>query len=423
MNEEIRIEKLVHGGQGLGTLPNGKRAFVWGALPGETVQAKIIRKKSGYVEAIAEEVVIASGKRVKPEEPDAYLSTSPWQILAADAEARAKQAILKELYVGEKLEVTWKPFVQQEKRYGYRNKMEYNFWWDNETGSVRLALHRRGSHMKLPMDGSVLASDAINEAGEKLVEFINIHSIQARSLKSVILRSQADNRVGAVLYVTDKQVADIPWQELGMYSFTLYYSNPKSPASVPTEQLCHYGADFLSDSVRGSEFRYSTEGFFQINLPIYEQVLKDIAQHIPTGSLVVDMYAGVGSIGMSMQFERLVSVELDPASSAQALDNAKNHSNVEVVLSESEKALDYITFDAVILLDPPRAGLHKKVVERLLQERPSTVIYLSCNPATQARDVAELVRGGYRIVSAQGYNFFPATPHIESLLVLRSTVD
>ena len=175
MNEEIKLEKLVHGGQALGTLANGKRAFVWNGLPGETVRAKIIRKKSGYVDAIAEEIIVTSPERIDPLEPEAFLSTSPWQILDYNKESEAKQTILAELFAGEKLAVEWAPFVQLEQRYGYRNKMEYNFWWVNETESVSLALHRRGSHIKLPLKGSVLASDAINQLDRKSTRLNSSH--------------------------------------------------------------------------------------------------------------------------------------------------------------------------------------------------------------------------------------------------------
>lgn len=415
--ETIHIEKLVHGGQGLGKLESGKRAFVWNALPGETVEANIIRKKSGYVDAIAEEITIASPDRIEPLEPEAFMSTSPWQIMNTDAEAKAKQAILEELFTHEKLDISWDSFVQGEQRFGYRNKMEYNFWWDNETNKVSLALHRRGSHMKLPMTSSALASGAINDVGKSLVEFINSCDVQARSLKSAVLRSTADGKTAVVLYIVDKEVAQLEWSRVGADSITVYYSNPKSPASVPTELLVHLGLEYLTDNIAGHEYRYSPEGFFQINLPVYSQAIEAMARWVHAGSKVVDMYAGVGSIGMSLPHASLISVELDPASSAQANLNAGE--NTEVILSESEKALGYIATDAVVILDPPRAGLHKKVVERLLEVTPIAVVYLSCNPATQARDVSLLLaQGQYKVVCARGYNFFPATPHIESLLVL-----
>jgi len=273
--------------------------------------------------------------------------------------------------------------------------------------------------MKMPLAGSILASDAINSAGSKLIEFINIHKIQARQLKSVILRSQANGTQSAVLYVLDKHIAEFPWSDLEIDIFAMYYSNPKSPASVATELLYRKGDEYLVDEVAGKKYRYSPEGFFQINVPIYQHVLDEMKKWVPASSNIVDMYAGVGSIGMSLPYTRLTSVELDASSSAQAYMNAGTDKKIEIVLSESEKALDFIVSDAVVVLDPPRAGLHKKVVEKLLETVPPRVIYLSCNPATQARDIAMILDGGsYKAVHAQGYNFFPATPHIECLVVL-----
>jgi 23S rRNA (uracil1939-C5)-methyltransferase len=91
---------------------------------------------------------------------------------------------------------------------------------------------------------------------------------------------------------------------------------------------------------------------------------------------------------------------------------------LSTILSESESALDYITKDKIIILDPPRAGLHDKVIHRLTIEKPPRILYLSCNPSTQARDIRQLMDGGYTVAYARGYNFFPATPHIESFIVL-----
>jgi 23S rRNA (uracil1939-C5)-methyltransferase len=91
---------------------------------------------------------------------------------------------------------------------------------------------------------------------------------------------------------------------------------------------------------------------------------------------------------------------------------------IEVVEASTEKALRYITKDSVIIVDPPRSGLHKDVVVKIIKEKPAQIVYLSCNPATQARDVRLLVDGGYKIQNFDAYNFFPRTPHIETLISL-----
>jgi 23S rRNA (uracil1939-C5)-methyltransferase len=130
------------------------------------------------------------------------------------------------------------------------------------------------------------------------------------------------------------------------------------------------------------------------------------------------MYAGVGSIGLSVASKQVDLVELDPATVAMARVNAEASGvEAEVIESSTEKVLEYIVGDKPVIFDPPRAGLHDKVVERTLEVKPPQVLYLSCNPATQARDLAKL-QEGYNITYFEGFNFFPHTPHIESLAVL-----
>jgi 23S rRNA (uracil1939-C5)-methyltransferase len=131
------------------------------------------------------------------------------------------------------------------------------------------------------------------------------------------------------------------------------------------------------------------------------------------------MYAGVGSIGLSVAKKQVTLVELDPATAAMASVNAQaSRLDAEVVETSSEKALDYINGDAPVIFDPPRAGLHDKVVARTLEVLPPQVVYLSCNPATQARDLAKL-QEKYEITYFEGFNFFPHTPHIETLAILK----
>ena len=146
--------------------------------------------------------------------------------------------------------------------------------------------------------------------------------------------------------------------------------------------------------------------------------LQDMARFINTNK-VVDMYSGVGTIGLSIAFDRkLTLVETDANAFSELMNNvAASGSNALAIHAKSEEALEYITSDATIIVDPPRAGLDNRVVGRMLDVEPQRIIYLSCNPATQARDVAMLMTK-YRIVHSQPFNFFPRTPHIENLVVL-----
>jgi 23S rRNA (uracil1939-C5)-methyltransferase len=422
--EELTIDKLVHGGQGMGILKDGRKCFVWGALPGELVKAQITKSKKDWAEGNTLEVLKPSKLRISPQEPDIYLATSPWQILDYSAEANVKQAILAETFKREGLDVNWQALYQDKNCFGYRNKMEYNFWFDNDTNKVSLALHRRGSHLKVAILGSVLASDAINIAGEHLINYINQNNIEARPLKSVILRSDSAGKVGISLFINDKEIATkFDGFELLNANLEIIYSNPKSPASVATQIIKTDNAK-LTDKLLDIDFNYTTRSFFQINIPVYEQVLKIIKAQIDklNAKKVVDLYSGVGSIGLSVTStnQLLTLIEISAESSEQANHNLQVGQDVQIITTEAEKALDYLDKEAVIIVDPPRAGLHKEVTNKLIELKPTCIIYLSCDPSTQARDIKMLVDGaGHKIQYAQGFNFFPRTPHIESLAILR----
>ena len=187
-----------------------------------------------------------------------------------------------------------------------------------------------------------------------------------------------------------------------------------------TKRLQRWGDVILADKVLGVPFTYAAESFFQVNIPVYEQAIKDIRGWIEPNRPTVDLYSGVGSLGLTAASGPLTLVEINEAAVREAkrtISALGHEDSVHAVLSPSELALEYITSDATIIVDPPRAGLHSAVVERLLTEMPPRIIYLSCNPVTQARDVALLLER-YAIRDQQGYNFFPRTPHIEHLLIL-----
>ncbi|HSX17173.1 MAG TPA: TRAM domain-containing protein [Patescibacteria group bacterium] len=412
---EVVIEKLVHGGQGLGTLPDGRKVFVWGALPGERVTVKILKGKRSYAEAIVDGVIEPSKVRVAPREEN-YLATSPWQIITLEAENDYKHLIVEELFVQAHVPIPAFDMTVAGDSWHYRNKMEYSFWGD-EAG-LHLALHNRGSHNKSIVAGSELALPALDAAARAVVAELQQHSPRAGDLKTILVRVNQKGDAVASLFVkleTFRELA-LPPELKGL---RVYFSNPKSPASVPTKLLYELGDCTLTDDLLGKPFTYDADSFFQVNIPVFEQALQRIADHI-AGDDVLDMYAGVGSIGLSVAKKQVELVELDAATAAMARVNATASSSLQanVIETSSEQALEYITGSTPVIFDPPRAGLHDKVVAKTLEARPPQVIYLSCNPATQARDLAKL-QEAYDITYFEGFNFFPHTPHIETLAVLK----
>lgn len=487
--EILSLETIVGGGQTMGALPDGKKCFVWGGLPGETVRVKLTKQKASYTEAVVVEVINEAPERIQPRDPGSYLSTSPWQIMDFASEQRHKADLIHEAFQLHHVALPSRTEVFTDgKQFAYRNKVEFSWYSEAQTkdangaaeknserqleskslfGDTRatssdtldLAFYRRGSKGKIVVNGTNLARPEINELARAIRNLLRTKPVSARNLKTLLIRT--DQQGGCVwqLYlkdeidnlITPEEAAILPAQ-----GGEIIYSNPKSPASVITKRLAAFDNTSLTDTILGTPFTYACEGFFQVNIPVYEQTLKDMREwveasketsdredfafpakrgqerqldqlaaerseradgfrYVPT---TLDLYSGVGTIGLTIGGDNVTLVEINEHAVREMRRNiAQLGKKAQAVLAPSEQALDYITSNKIIIVDPPRAGLHAKVIATLLQQQPPRIIYLSCNPVTQARDVALLLEK-YRIVHARGYNFFPRTPHIESLVVL-----
>ena len=470
--ETLTLEKIVGGGQALGTLADGRKCFVWGGLPGETVTVRITKKKSHLVEAVVEEVVSPSPDRIQPRDPDSCLSTSPWQIMPLEVEQTYKAQLIDDAFAlhGVALPAAIDIYCDNV-AYGYRNKVEFS--WYSKAGkygdTLDLAFFRRGSKGKIIVDGTSLARPEINNLARAIRDLLHHKHISARQLKTLLIRCDQSGSCVWQLYlkgrlpeiITADEAAKLPAQ-----GGEVIYSDPRSPASRITERLARFGNTTLTDTILGIPFRYACEGFFQVNIPVYEQALRDMREWVPynkarqerqldqlaahdntdsqqraisqkkSGQLhvgpglfsddiravklsTIDLYAGVGTIGLTIGGDNITLVEInaDAVREMQRNITELDRTGARAVLAPSEQALDYITGREIVIVDPPRAGLHPDVIATLLQKLPPRIIYLSCNPVTQARDVA-LLQQRYRIAWHRGYNFFPRTPHIEHLVVL-----
>lgn len=380
----IKIEKIIPGGQALATSADGKKVFFWNALPGEEVsEYQITKNKSRYAEAIATKIVNPSKYRTTPQDA-CYLSTSPWQIIDYNYELKLKQELVVEMFREHQINIATPEIFTDRCDYHYRNKMEYALYWDNETNKISLAFHERGSHRKIPIAKSSIERPEIFTEATKIIEDLNSKHAEARRFQSLLLRCNQQGKVSGGLYENHQP---------------------------------HPVFNNLADTILGHEYSYSPNGFFQINLPVYEMALQAIKNHITTDQ-VLDLYAGVGTIGLSVaRNKQLALVECDKHAFKEMINNAKNLNNVTTILDKSENIINNIESSQTVILDPPRAGCDNKLIDRLLKITPQKIIYLSCNPATQARDVKALL-AKYHIEEIKTFNFFPHTPHIENLIVL-----
>ena len=544
--ETLTLEKIVGGGQALGTLVDGRKCFAWGGLPGETVTVRITKKKSHFVEAVVEEMISPSPDRIQPRDPDSYLSTSPWQIMPLEIEQAYKRQLIDDAFTlhGIALPETIDIYCDNV-AYGYRNKVEFSWYsksvvsravsqkksglalagpglFSDDTRGVNthsdrdglsgdtldLAFFRRGSKGKIVVNGTSLARPEINNLARAIRDLLRHKRVAARQLKTLLIRCDQSGGCVWQLYIKDRLPEIITADEaakLPAQGGEIIYSDPRSPASRITERLAHFGDTTLTDTILGVPFRYACEGFFQVNTPVYEKALRDMKEWMPydcnsqhssrqlghhqkkpeqhgtnsqhgssnsfsegfafpasvrqerqdqlaahgdidsqqrvisqkkSGQLHVgpglfsddiravklstlDLYAGVGTIGLTIGGGNVTLVEInaDAVREMQRNITELDRTDARAVLAPSEQALNYITGKEIVIVDPPRAGLHTDVTATLLQKLPPRIIYLSCNPVTQARDIA-LLQQHYRIAWHRGYNFFPRTPHIEHLVIL-----
>lgn len=418
----VSIEKLVFGGQALARVDQ-KVYFVWNALPGEVVNVEVTKKKKNFCEGFATEIITASPDRVLPHEAH-YGSCSPWQILSSEQEQRWKVQLAKDAYypfqqdtVIQQLEIV----DDTAAAYGYRNKIEYSFT-HTSSGELCFAFFKRGTHWRNPIDLCQLASSAINRTATEILNWLKTLPVTDHNLKSLIILSNEQGETIAGLFVRDK---GLPLEALPNLTensgFTIYFSNPRSPAAVPTELLHQRGVTVITNVVNGTPLTHDLLGFFQVNVPIFEQAVAMIGEYVEPDTELLDCYGGVGAISIPLHAK--VKSGLIIESNAEAVA-AAGHNIAQLGLQHfaarcvaTEHVLEAIRSNQTVIVDPPRAGLHDDVTARLLAVRPKRIIYLSCNLSTQARDVERLLVG-YRMIAAKLFNFFPRTPHIEGLIVL-----
>ncbi len=418
ITEELSLEKIVGGGQALGVLADGRKAFVWGGLPGETVVATFNKQKKRFVDGVVDRVVQPSPARIQAKDPDSYLSTSPWQIMDFASEQRYKAELVREAYALHNIELPDTIDIYTDNNeYGYRNKIECSFMWDDKTQQLDLAFFKRGSHEKIAISGTAIAHPSLNSLAVQIRDVFRQKPTTMQSLVSLLIRCDQMGNCVFQLFTTNKDAFALTSDEFEALTSSggeLIYVDPVTRA---TKVLVTYGTTTLTDTILGTSFQYKCDSFFQGNVPLYEQALTDMKQWVGEGP-VVDMYSGVGTIGFTVGGDNLTLIE----SNKSAIDEMKRNryelgKKATIIEATSEASLEYIVPEATIIVDPPRAGLHEAVVDQLLAKKPSRIIYLSCNPVTQARDIKYL-SASYKIIYQRGYNFFPRTPHIEYLVVL-----
>jgi|GEM_PF-371699 23S rRNA (uracil1939-C5)-methyltransferase len=440
-NQTVTINNLDEQGYGHAKL-DGYNYYILNALPGETVEAEIHNKKRKDYFGTAISITNPSTWRLEAKE-DHYTSCSPWQILKYSEQVKTKIDLLKNAFDKQGLNIGTLNFLpaSESDLWNYRNKVEYGFFTDKETEETSLSFFKRGSHFgKVVVKECCLIHKNLDLSAQKILGFVKSRKLGGFQLKTLLLRSSSTTgQVMATLFIKDETVkvnsAEIAHLlDSVLVGFKVAFSNPQSPASIVTQELASVGNLVLSEKVGDLNLEFGIDNFFQIHIPQFQECIKLIKTNLekvlpetfPADKkiLAADLYSGVGTIGLSLLpfFHKMKMVEISSLSRELTLRNAKNNnldvSKLEIWEGATEKSLEAITNENVIIVDPPRSGLPAKVVDRLLEVNPEMIVYLSCNPFTQARDLV-LILKQYKIAAQQAFDFYPQTPHMENLMILK----
>jgi 23S rRNA (uracil1939-C5)-methyltransferase len=452
----VTIFGIADKGRAIGRTPEGVVVFVEGAVPGDIVTIQTTKKKKGMAEGYVLEVTSPSPDRVKPFCTHfGVCGGCKWQNLDYDAQLFHKDKVVKDAFKHlAKVEVgEWLPIVgAQENRY-YRNKLEFGFsdrrWRTAEEmlagtgGEPGLGFHRPGAFDKvvhvnecfLQADpGDPMRQFVYDESTRLGASFYNVHK-QEGFMRNVMIRVSS---LGQVMMIVSVGYEDEPLRvalldaivaKFPELTTLMYCINPKvNDVIVDLDIIVYNGPGYIEDRLGKVLFRIGPKSFFQTNTRQATR-LYDIALSFAglTGQeLVYDLYTGIGSIALylSQQAAEIVGIEeIAPAIEDAKINAALNGiSNCTFYAGDVRKLLtqDLIARHGrpdVLITDPPRVGMHPDVVQTLLELAPKRLVYVSCNPATQARDV-QLLSSKYAVIKVQPVDMFPHTHHIENVALL-----
>ncbi len=410
MNEiiQVRMERLVYGGEALGRLPDKRAVFIPYALPGELVRAQIVEDKRSHARAELLSVVEPAPERIAPRCPHFGLCGGcHYQNLSYPDQLKAKTAILVDQLerIGGLKNIPLQPIVPSPQPFNYRNHVQFHL--DPEG---RLGYQAARSSQVISVEECHLPDASINEVWRK----IDLEPIP--TLERIGLRSSQDQDVQIIFESSDPEPFEFDVEDL-----------PISAVHVgPGGSIVLAGSEQVIIEVLGRPFQVSAASFFQVNTAQAGAMVEHILQALPIGaeSTVLDVYSGAGlfSAFLAPRCKRLVAIEAAESSCADFAVNLDEFENVELYQAAAEEVLPYVQFQPqVILVDPPRSGLDVAALNGLLDQKAEWLAYVSCDPATLARDARRLLAGGYQLISMTPFDLFPQTFHIESISIWHHT--
>ncbi len=453
--ESVQIIDIADRGKSIGKTDDGKIIFVNGSIPGDIVDILLLRKRKGVFQGVVKNYKSYSEDRVTPIcSHFENCGGCKWQHMSYDKQLEYKDKQVREalkriakVEIGELL-----PIVGGEKTEYYRNKLEFSFsnkrWLTDEEiksdksfGDTKvLGFHAPGSFDKIvAVEHCYLQASPSNEIRNFVRDFTinNGYSFwDARQhiglMRNMIIRTSSLGHIMLIISFSENDQDKIDLllaaiiKKFPYITSISYVINPKVNDTMWDLDIVNfYGEKDIKEKLGDIEFLISPKSFFQTNT-FQSKVLYDIAvdfADIKGDEHILDLYTGIGSIALyiAQKTKSVLGIELVPEAIVDAKINAKLNGidNAEFLVGDVKDVLndEFIKPD-IVFVDPPRVGLHKDVVQTLLKISPKKIVYISCNPSTQARDVA-LLKEKYKVMKSQAVDMFPHTHHIENVMLLK----
>ena len=461
--QSISIEGIAGEGKAL-THVNGQVLFVPFAAPGDVCDIQVTKKKSSFMEGRITEIITPSPQRVTPFcSHFTICGGCKWQHLPYTLQLETKDQVVRDALcrIG-KIDVgTYLPILGSERTERYRNKLEFTFshrrWLQPEELSVLgekeeqdlsgLGFHLPGMFDKvLDIDQCHLGAEVLDDirlfirdyckARPERYPYFDLRK-QEGFMRTLMMRTTSTGEIMLVVvfFREDEEartaLLDAVKEHLPQITSLLYVINAKANDTITDQEIhCYSGRDYIEEQMEGLTFRIGPKSFYQTNSEqAYElyKVAREFAE-LTGKEHVYDLYTGTGTIAnfVARNATSVIGIEYVPEAIADAKINSEVN-GIDNTLFYAGDMKDILTEDfilqhgrpEVIITDPPRAGMHEDVITTILRAAPQRIVYVSCNPATQARDLQLLTASGdYRVTKSRAVDMFPHTHHIENVVQL-----
>ena len=431
---ELRIESLAYGGDGVAHLADGRAAFVREGCPGDAVDAEVFEDHGRFVRARISRIIEPSADRVAA--PCPYFGVCggcAWQHVSAEAQGRAKRRAVVDalLRIGGIADAEQRvaELVASGSQYGYRNKIELVA--EHTAKGLRLGYHKAGSDKVVPVDSCMLLPPSHAKTPKALAGALRyLSGSQELGLRRVGLRVARNKKDVEIALWTDpgpfprRPAATTLGQAVKSTSIVrvLVKGADKERKVTGVEVLA--GNGFWRERLLGKTMMISAPSFFQVNTQAAESLVSIVLDALAADGTdrVLDLYAGAGTFTLPLAEVAGEVVAVEAASSAvkdlrRNLDDSGLYA--DVIGGDAARELAQLGHLDAVLVDPPRSGLLPEAISGLAASDARTIVYVSCDPSTLARDTKSLAAHGYVLDSATPVDLFPQTYHVETVAVLR----